>query len=277
MIPKFFDAHTHLNMLNIEPWGSEPGWQEVGERTIKNGTWLVNVGADLASSISAVEQAHALGEGCWATVGLHPTESNFVDFEKIVELAKDEKVVAIGECGLEYYKIEDEEIKSKQCELFIKHIELALEVGKPLMIHCRANADGDAYEDTLEILRSYLSEEAVAKSGVKPLKFNMHFFAGDWAIAEQFLSLGGHLSFPGVITFTHQYDEIVKRAPLGQIMSETDAPFATPVPHRGERNEPSYVHFVAETMANLRPEAREVVLEALVQNSLDFFDISSKN
>lgn len=277
MIPKFFDAHTHLNMLNIKPWEGEPGWQEVGERTIKDGTWLVNVGADEKSSRLAVEQAHKLGDGCFATVGIHPTEGEGSDFTVIAELAKDEKVLAIGECGLEYFKIDNEDIKSHQCELFIKHIELALEVGKPLMIHCRANADGDAYQDTLEILRSYLSEEAVAKSGRERLKFNMHFYAGDWAMAQEFLALGGYLSFPGVVTFTKQYDEVVKRAPLDRIMSETDAPFATPVPHRGERNEPSYVHYVAEHIAKLRSEPKEEVLGALVQNALNFFDISAKS
>lgn len=267
MIPKFFDAHTHLNMLNIDPWGSEPNGEEVGKKTLERGTWLVNVGADEKSSRLAVEQAHKLGEGCWAAVGIHPTESEDSDFEVIRELARDEKVVAIGECGLEYYRIEDEDTKAKQCELFIKHIELALEIGKPLMIHCRANADGDAYEDTLEILRSY---------GGK-VRFNIHFYTGDWAMAEQFIALGGHLSFPGVITFTKQYDEVVKGAPLDRIMAETDAPFATPVPHRGERNEPSYVHFVAEHLAKLRSEPKEEVLEALVQNALNFFDIQPKN
>lgn len=267
MIPKFFDVHTHLNMLNITPWESELDWQEVGKKALEQGTWLVNVGADEKTSRLAVEQAYQLDEGCWATVGLHPTESDDSDFEVIRELAKDEKVVAIGECGLEYYKIEDEDIKAKQCKLFIKHIDLALEVGKPLMIHCRANSDGDAYEDALEILRSYEGK----------VRFNMHFFSGDWALAEQFLALGGYLSFPGVITFTHQYDEVVKRAPLSRIMSETDAPFAAPVPHRGERNEPSYVHFVAEAIAKLRPEPQEEVLSTLVQNALNFFDIVPKN
>ncbi|MFA6476509.1 MAG: TatD family hydrolase [Candidatus Paceibacterota bacterium] len=267
MTPKFFDAHTHLNMLNIAPWGSEPGWEEVGKKTLEQGTWLVNVGADEKSSRLAVEQAHKLGEGCFATVGIHPTEGEGSDFAVIAELAKDEKVVAIGECGLEYFKIDNEDIRSQQCELFIKHIELALEVGKPLMIHCRANADGDAYQDTLEILRSYEGK----------VRFNMHFYTGDWATAQEFLALGGYLSFPGVITFTKQYDEVVKKAPLDRIMSETDAPFATPVPHRGERNEPVYVHYVAEHLAKLRPEPKEEVLGALVQNALNFFDISAKS
>lgn len=257
-------------MLDLEPWGDESGWQEVGERAIKQGIWLVNVGADEKTSRLAVEQAHQLGEGCWATVGLHPAESDNSDFEVIRELAKDEKVVAIGECGLEYYRIEDEEIKSKQCELFIKQIELAIEVGKPLMIHCRPTDPktspgevNDAYLDILEILKGYEGK----------IKFNMHFYAGNWALAQEFLALGGYLSFPGVITFTHQYDEIIEKMPLDRLLSETDAPFASPAPHRGQRNEPTYVQLVAKRLAELRSEPKEEVESYLVKNAKKFFDI----
>jgi len=261
MTPKFFDAHTHLNMLNIPPWESESDWREVGKRTLEAGISFVNVGADENSSRLALEQVKELGGDCYATVGIHPTENSGSDFEAIKELAQDPKVVAIGECGLEYYRLPDSvksSVVAKQKELFIKHIELALEVEKPLMIHCR-----EAYDDTYDILRQYQS-----------LKFNMHFFAGDWPTAQKFLELGGYLSFPGVITFTNQYDEVVKNAPLDRIMSETDAPFATPVPHRGERNEPAYVQYVAERICELRPESQEEVLAALVQNAQRFFNLA---
>jgi TatD DNase family protein len=268
-------------MLDSDPRSSEASWREVGKRTIEEGTWFVNVGADLESSKLAIEQAEYFAGCCFpdeaitkmgATVGLHPTEDvKEGDFEKIAELARDDKVVAIGECGLEYYRIDNEELRQKQRELFVKHIELALEVGKPLMIHCRANEDGDAYEDVLNILKSYRD-----KVGER-LKFNMHFFTGTWETAKKFIELGGYLSFPGVITFTHQYDEIVKKAPLGRIMSETDAPFATPEPFRGKRNEPAYVEYVAKRICELRPEPQEAVYSALVQNAYDFFDISEKS
>jgi len=275
MAPKFFDAHTHLNMK------FDADWREVGKRTIASGTWFVNVGADEKSSLLALGQAKELGTGCWSTVGFHPTESEGGDFEVIKKLAKDPKVVAIGECGLEYYenqkskiknqndnaKLKIEEIKEEQRELFRKHIELALEVGKPLMIHCRANEDGDAYLDVLEILKRYKAEVG------DKLQFDMHFFTSDWPTAQKFLDLGGYLSFPGVITFTHQYDEVVKNAPLGRIMAETDAPFATPVPHRGERNEPAYVQFVAEKIADLRSEPRDEVLAILVENAKEFYHL----
>lgn len=270
MTPKFFDAHTHLDMLDDDPRSIGASWREVGERTIEEGIWLVNVGADEESSRLAVEQAHELGEGCWATVGIHPTEDNGSDFEVIKKLAKDDKVVAIGECGLEYYRVEDEELKAKQCELFIKHIGLAIEVDKPLMIHCRSSDPktstggiNDAYLGILEILKGYKDK----------IRFNMHFFAGDWPLAQEFLALGGNLSFSGVITFSDQYDEIIKRMPLACLMSETDAPFASPVPYRGQRNEPAYVQYVARRICELRSEPEEEVLTALVQNAQKFFDI----
>jgi len=277
MTPKFFDAHTHLNLQFDEDW------KEVGERALKAGVSFVNVGADAKSSKLALEQVKELDglarrsfSGAGATVGIHPTESSD-DFEKIKELAKDEHVVAIGECGLEYFKLvgDVEKEKERQKELFIKHIELALEVGKPLMIHCR-----DAYDDCYEILKSCFATNSAKASLVKkasqdkqkPL-FCLHFFTSDWPTAQKFLGLGAYLSFPGVITFTSQYDEIVKNIPLDRIMSETDAPFAAPVPHRGERNEPAYVQFVAERICELRSEPREEILNALVQNAKNFFNL----
>jgi TatD DNase family protein len=261
MIPKYFDAHTHLNIQFNEDW------KEVGQRALDSGVAFVNVGADVERSKLAVQQAKHFRENGWATVGIHPTE-NGEDFAVIEKLAEDEHVVAIGECGLEYFRIEDEKTKEEQKILFKKHIELALKLNKPLMIHCR-----EAYEETYEILKEYRD-----KVGEK-LKFNMHFFAGDWAIAQKFLELGGYLSFTGVITFTDQYDEVIKKMPLDRLMAETDAPFVAPVPYRGKRNEPAYVSLVADRIACLRSQAElrlephEEVLEALVQNALKFFNL----
>jgi TatD DNase family protein len=206
---KYFDAHTHLNLLG-------DNWREVGKRALEAGVGFVNVGADEKSSKLALDQVKYLEGVCLpaearakvgATVGIHPTclaetsgEGGSCDFEVIRDLAKDEKVVAIGECGLEYFKLPDfakGSVVARQRELFIKHIELALEVGKPLMIHCRASQGStDAYDDTLEILKSYKDQVG------DRLRFNFHFFTGDWPTAQKVLDLGGYLSFPGVITFT---------------------------------------------------------------------------
>lgn len=254
--PIFFDAHTHLNIQ------FDDDWREVGERALQAGVWFVNVGADSRSSDLALKQAKTLGEGVWATAGIHPTEGDDINFATVRELAKDEKTVAIGECGLEYFRLKDDKDKERQKKLFEQHIELAVELGKPLMIHCR-----EAYGDTWEILNFYKNQVG------DRLRFNMHFFAGDWVVAQKFLDLGGSLSFPGVITFSDQYDEVVKNLPLGQIMSETDAPFVAPVPNRGRRNEPAYVQFITEKITNLRPESKEEVLLALVSNARNFFGV----
>ncbi|MFA6416111.1 MAG: TatD family hydrolase [Candidatus Paceibacterota bacterium] len=282
MIPKYFDAHTHLNIQ------FDTDWQKTGQRALDAGVAFVNVGADVERSKLAVEQAKYFGANGYATVGIHPTEDG-ADFATIEKLAEEDCVVAIGECGLELMENEknthqnfsaknlsgqetqndNEKLKSFeynkkiQEELFRRHIELALKLDKPLMIHCR-----EAYEDTWEILNEYRQ-----KVGEK-LKFNMHFFAGDWAIAQKFLALGGYLSFTGVITFTDQYDEVIKKMPLDRLMAETDAPFVAPVPYRGKRNEPAYVVLVADRIAELRSESREEVLEALIGNTRRFFGIN---
>jgi len=285
---KYFDAHTHLNIqFDEDPSkGLGTSWQEAGERALSAGVAFVNVGADVERSKLAVEQAKYFASpaeafakeevGVWATVGIHPTEDG-TDFAVIEKLAEEDCVVAIGECGMELMqsskcKMQNcnsefksfEESKKIQEELFRKHIELALRLNKPLMIHCR-----NAYEETYAILKEYRD-----KVGDK-LKFNMHFFAGDWAVAQKFLELGGYLSFTGVITFADQYDEVIKKMPLNRLMSETDAPYVAPVPRRGQRNEPAYVALVAEKIAELRPEPREVVLEALVSNAQKFFKINA--
>jgi len=272
MDPKFFDAHTHLNIQFDEDW------REVGERALNAGVSFVNVGADVPRSILAVEQAKYFGANGYATVGIHPTESGDSDFEKIRELAKEQKVVAIGECGLEYFNQGSTFAQSsgatKQKELFKKHIELSLELDKPLMIHCRSNKDGDAHDDLYEILREYKD-----RVGDK-LQFDLHFFTSDWSTAQKFLDLGGYISFPGVVTFSSVCDETIKNMPLDRIMAETDAPFATPKPVRAEagsaykRNEPAYVQYVAERICDLRLEPREEVLKALVDNAKKFYKIS---
>jgi len=195
------------------------------------------------------------------------------------ELAKDAKVVAIGECGLDYYRIMNhesritEELKTQQKETFRKQIALAREVKKPLMIHCR-----NAYEDLLTILREEKADE---------IGGDIHFFAGEWDIAKQFLDLGFYLSFTGVITFpprrprlageagANQYDEVVKKAPLDRIMIETDAPYVTPVPYRGKRNEPLYVEEVARRIAEIKGITLDEAARATAENAIRLFRLLS--
>ena len=139
----------------------------------------------------------------------------------------------------------------------MQQIELANKLNKPLMLHIR-----NAYEDALAILKSHAK-----------VKGDVHFFAGDWNIAKQFLDFGFTLSFTGVITFTHDYDEVIKNAPLDMLLSETDAPYVAPVPYRGKRNEPAYVVEVVKAIARIRGEDEEKVRTQLVANAKHLFGI----
>ncbi|MBI2507007.1 MAG: TatD family hydrolase, partial [Candidatus Niyogibacteria bacterium] len=237
----FFDSHTHLQFRDFDE-----DRDEVIKRTLDGGVLCVNVGTDLKMSESAIKLAEHY-DGFWATVGLHPTDLsegfNFEDYEK---LAAHPKVVAIGECGFDYYRTGPES-RVKQEEIFREQILLAKKVKKPLMLHCRPSQNSapsslklrgasksysdDAYLDMLRVLK----EEGGDKIGG-----NVHFFVGSKEIAEKFLEMGFSFSFSGVITITDMYDEVVKFLPLDSILIETDAPYAAPIPYRGKRNEPLY-------------------------------------
>lgn len=183
------------------------------------------------------------------------------DFEYYKELAKHPKVVAIGECGLDYFHLEEGSVE-KQKNIFIKHIELANELGKPLMLHVRSSKDRSAYKEALEILKEHAQTP-----------FNFHFFAGSLEEVNMILEAGGTFSFTGVITFAKDYEELVRSIPLDRMMSETDCPYVTPAPYRGKRNEPTYVIEVVKKIAEIRGEDFEKVRLSLVQNAVKFFSL----
>ncbi len=198
--------------------------------------------------------------------GFTSREEDF-DYEDYKKLALDKKVVAIGECGLDYYRAANSKEqmangKKKQQETFIKHIELAREIKKPLMIHCR-----NAFSDLIDILvNCQLSD--VKCPGV------VHFFSGTVNDAKRLLELGFSFSFGGVITFTRDYNEQIKYIPLDRILLETDAPYVSPIPHRGKRNEPMYVEEVAKKLAELKDVSFEEITEQTTENSLTLFNLS---
>lgn len=228
-------------------------------------TWTITVGTDFETSKSAVELANGQ-EGIFACVGLHPADNaaEIFDEKKYALLLKEPKVVAVGECGLDYFHMKEktEETKKKQREIFEKQIRLAIEHNKPLMIHSR-----DAYQDTFEVLSSYKKQYGDKVRG------DIHFFAGTIEDARKFLDIDFTLSFTGVVTFAKSYDDVIKFAPLEMIMSETDAPFVSPVPYRGKRNEPSYVSEVVKRIAEIREEPLEEVKKALVSNAFRVFGL----
>lgn len=268
---KFFDAHTHVQFDAFKE-----DTEEVISRAKEREVGMNLVGTQYDTSLAGVALAEK-HENVWASIGLHPihTSKSFHDTKELGEggkeftsrgeqfdaskyetLAKNPKVIAIGECGLDYYRL-DEATKVKQKEIFVEHIELANRVGKPLMLHIR-----NAYEDSLELLKSHAK-----------VRGDVHFFAGNWAQAKQFLDLGFTLSFTGVITFTADYDEVLKNTPIDMILSETDAPYVTPVPYRGKRNEPIYVEEVVKKIAAIKNLPFETVAEQIIKNSKKVFGL----
>lgn len=247
------DIHAHVT---FDDFASDQG--EVIDRALTGGTAMINVGTDAKTSQEVVALASRYDHGVYAIVGQHPTDTDeALDIELYRKLLKEPKVVAIGECGLDYFH-GTPEVREKQKANFLTQIALANETQKPLMLHIR-----DAYEDALEILRANAHT-----------KGDVHFFAGTKDHAKKFLDLGYTLSFTGVVTFASQYKELVEYVPLDMIQAETDCPFVAPAPHRGKRNEPANVAYVIEAIAAIKKQPLETVEQALLENARRVFGIS---
>lgn len=256
---KFFDSHCHLQL---------PQFDEDRDATLarmqEGNTGGVVVGTDYTMSVAAVELAKR-HDFLWAAVGLHPNDNADETFNMPAyeALARDSKVVAIGECGLDYFRGGGTfEEKTTQRVRFEAQIELALKVGKPLIVHCR-----NAHDDMLEILKDYMGNHP-------DLKVVIHFFTGTGELAQKYVELGCYLSFPGPITYTDMYDQSILDTPLDKILSETDSPFAAPVPYRGKRNEPAYVDHVVAKIALIKEMDLPDVAAQIVQNSQKVFGIA---
>ena len=273
-MPKLVDVHSHVQFAAYEGQGDE-----AIKRALNENIWVVNVGTQKDTSWAGVVMAEGYKEGVYVTIGLHPihtmasyhdtqelgggeaakaftSKGEEFDFDFYKELGKNKKVVAVGECGLDYYRL-DKETKEKQVEAFEAQIELAKEIGKPLMIHCR-----EAFEDLIEVLRKNKSSLHKDYPGIN------HFFAGSKENARDLMDLGFYFSFGGVLTFTRDYDDLVRYIGLNKIMLETDAPYITPSPHRGKRNEPSFVKHTAEKLAEILDEDLEKVQVQTTENAL---------
>jgi TatD DNase family protein len=220
----------------------------------------ITVGADLASSCEAVRLAER-HRGIWATVGVHPHDARTVMpsvLRELEDLAKNPRVVAIGEIGLDYYR--DLSPRDVQRSVFAAQLELARKLRLPVVLHNRESTD-----DLVAILR----EGGSAHAGV------VHSFLGDLALAETFLDLGFHLGVGGPITYPANgaLRDAVRRVPLERVVLETDCPYLTPVPHRGKRNEPAHVEFVAAEVARLRGISIDEVARQTTANALALFSL----
>ena len=286
---KYIDIHAHVNFVAFDE-----DRDAVMARANKSETIVINVGTQIDTAKKAVEMTEQY-PNTYAIIGLHPihTGASFHDTKELGEEAgkgftsrgevfdkdayremlKNPKVVGIGECGLDYYRLEEDSIE-KQREAFIAQIELANELNKPLMLHIRNNPDDktrNAYFDALEILKQH-----------SKVKGDVHFFAGGMEEAKAYLDFGFTLSFTGAITYPPKkdgsgtnYEEIIKFTPLDMIMTETDSPYVSPVPYRGKRNEPVYVSEVVKRIAEIKGLPEEEVANTILQNAKRVFGIEA--
>jgi TatD DNase family protein len=236
---RIIDAHTHIQFPEFDN-----DREDALKRAADAGIGIINAGTDTEMSRKAVELAHA-HENMWATVGIHPTEKGSA--EELIHLADDEKVVGIGECGLDYFRVSETESRKKQKELFEAQIELAHKMQKPLVLHVRSSEkkSTDAFDDVLEVLSSHRNI-LLENPGI------CHFFTGTKDIAKKFLDLNLSFTFGGLITYNREFDEVLEYIPANHLLTETDAPFVAPKSHRGHRNEPSFVAEVAKFLADFK-------------------------
>lgn len=251
------DSHCHLNLLNLEKYAGELASliQAAEEHNVKK---MLCVGIDLDHAQEVIDIAQQY-ENVYASVGVHPSEKCAVEpsIETLKKFAQQDKVIAVGETGLDYY-YNDSGLDVMR-ERFRRHIQLARQLKKPLIIHSRA-----AQEDTIAILTE---ENASEVGGV------MHCFTETWEMAEQAMALGFYISFSGIITFKNakNVQAVAEKVPLEKMLIETDAPYLTPDPYRGKPNEPQYVRFVAKKIAELKNMPESAVIATTTQNFHDLF------
>ncbi len=247
------DTHCHINDERFKN-----DIKDIVQRALDSGVKkMICVGVDLKSSNKAMQIASNF-KNVYATVGYHPHESKDAQDRFIYELedmAKDPKVVAIGETGLDYhYNISS---KSTQKKIFNEQIELSKDIDMPIIIHNR-NSD----DDLLSII-----ESTELKKGV------VHCFSSEWVLAKKLLSLNIKLSFTGMVTFINEpIIEVVKKINLNDFFIETDSPYLAPKPHRGKRNEPALIKLVAEKIAKIKEESTEKIITSTTANALAFFN-----
>ena len=255
----FVDSHCHLNFPELA--GQMPVLLEAMAANRVTHALCISVNLPDLPGVLKIASDH---ERIYASVGVHPDSEGTPEPSagELVALAARPKVVAIGETGLDYYRLTGD--LEWQRARFRTHIRAARSCGKPLVIHTRA-----AGEDTLSIMREERAGEA---GGV------MHCFTESWEVAQAAIELGFHISFSGIVTFknAHALKEVARRVPLDRMLIETDAPYLAPVPYRGRTNQPAYVRHVAEEIARLRDSSVEEIAAATSANFFRLFGVSER-
>jgi len=246
------DTHAHLNFPEFED-----DLDEVITKSFESGIErLVIPGSDAENSSKALEIARKY-ENVFAAVGIHPHYTR-EDFSQIEKLAQNERVVAIGECGLDYFRLENKADRGKQKDLFAKHLDLAEKLDRPLIFHNRESED-----DFYEIIKD------------RKVRGVVHCYTSTPEFAKKILDLGFLISFTGIITFdkTGNLEEVIKSVPLEKIMVETDSPLLAPVPYRGKRAQPWMVKEIIQKIADIKGLSFEEVDSQTTTNAKSFFEI----
>ncbi|HVX90211.1 MAG TPA: TatD family hydrolase [Candidatus Paceibacterota bacterium] len=260
---KYFDAHCHVQFDAFDA-----DREVIAAKMQEAGIGGLVVGCDAQSSKAAAEFVQNR-DGFWAAVGQHPNDNHAEEFDEHLyrNLLMYPKVVAIGECGLDYYRPVEvtDEVKEKQKGLFKRHVNLAGSTKRPLIVHARpSKGTTDAYTDALDIIEE-------AQKEFPHLTGDLHFFVGDISTSERAFKLGFTVSYTAVLTFTHDYDEVIKHAPLDRILTETDSPYVAPASRRGQRNDPLSVPEVVQKIAEIRGGDPEMVRAATLRNAERLF------
>ena len=251
------DSHCHLDLLDLSAFpGGLAGVIEAARAQDVTRFLCVSINLEHYPHMQALVERH---DEVSVSVGVHPNERGGYEptADELAALSARKGVVAIGETGLDYFRSEGD--LGWQRDRFRTHIRAARAAGKPLIVHSR-----DAADDTLQILREEGADEA---GGV------MHCFTGDWEMARKAMDLNLHISFSGIVTFrsAHELMDVARRMPLERMLVETDCPYLAPVPHRGKPNQPAYVRYVAEHIAQLRGVSLEQIAEVTTRNFLTLF------
>ncbi|MBU1421201.1 TatD family hydrolase [Patescibacteria group bacterium] len=278
------DTHAHINFNAFKNDA-----KNVIDYSLNNKTWMILVGSEYKTSLRGLNYASKYKQGVYSAIGLHPihlediivkdensgynfkTRAEKFNYNEYKKLAQAEKVVAIGEIGLDYYHIDQGKnvinTKKKQQEIFSQQLVLAKDIKLPVIIHCR-----EAHDDMLMILKKFREKYHNIIQANKPWGV-MHCFSGDESLAKEYFSLGLIVSFTGLITFSSQWDNLINKMPLEKLLIETDCPYMTPEPHRGKRNEPIFVKYVAEKIAGIKNLDIAQIAKITTKNAKELFKI----
>ena len=286
---KFIDSHCHVHFQAYKD-----DMDEGVKRSLEAGVGMITVGTQSTTSKNGLELAEKY-DGVWCTIGLHPnhlhvqdfvdedelpgslnikTRSERFDLDYYRELAKHPKVVAIGELGLDYYRVppgvDIDQLKTDQKAQAREQLQFASEVDKPVVIHCRDGSTPlttSAHADQIELLREEIERGGLQRRGV------IHCFTGTIDEARAYVELGFYISFTGIVTFGKNVMAVAREIPLESILIETDAPYLTPAPHRGKRNEPQFVEFIAGKVADLKGVSIDEVARQTTENAVKLFQL----